>query len=149
MILMRVSPKIEAQPSSIKRLWFTPSLFSPVVPNVKLRTTGPTRDAPQVCSQSRVTLLNVWDSSGSAVLFGSVCPTDNTRQVYFGWELRRAGLSITPVWDICRNCVVIFIRSWKVFKTENVANVPELEAVCLCKESLSREGNVSRKSETG
>lgn len=39
-----------------------------MVPNIKLRTTGPTRDAPQVCSQSRVTLLNVWDSSGSAVL---------------------------------------------------------------------------------
>lgn len=67
---------------------------------------------------------------------GSVCPTENTGQVYFWWQLRRAGLSITPVWNLCRNCVVIWIGLWKVFKT---ANVPELDAVCLCKRVMCQE----------
>lgn len=115
---------------------FTPSRLNPVVPNVKLGTTGATRDALQVCSQSRVALLNVWDSSGSAVLCWERLPHGKHRASLFlmAAETGRAEhhTSLEPLQKLRRD-LNQFVEGFKT------ANVPELDAVCLCKRVMCQE----------
>lgn len=106
-------------------------------PTLKLRTTGPTRDAPQVRSRSwsptRVALLHVCDSSDSTVLCWESLTQEKHMASLFLMEVATGCAERRPSLQVLHKLCIISSQhvAYKVFKSANVTNIPEQQCPCI------------------